>query len=185
MIKIDKELIKMYAEKVTKASFNNQQSMLKYFKSKIDFVIKLSDGRYFAFEKPAIETRFCVSYDECVEGSIKNAHEKSESFYKSKVFIKENLKALERDLSDLEELKEQDVYSLPKYGDQGDISGVIVDSDRIEYITKPDLLNKLTKEDIDLVIEAKKLQIERFTKRLNTYLNKFGTTKVYTWTYSI
>ena len=57
------------------------------------------------------------------------------------------------------------------------------------FVNRWELENKgqearpLTTEEIDIVIEAYKKARAAFEKRLNTYLKRYGMSKVETWTY--
>ena len=50
---------------------------------------------------------------------------------------------------------------------------------------KADIIKEATKEDLLLIIEVYKQQIENFKKRLNTYLKRYGLSKLTTWTYLV
>ena len=47
------------------------------------------------------------------------------------------------------------------------------------------IIREATKEDLILIIEVYKQQIENFKKRLNTYLKRYGLSKLTTWTYLV
>ena len=47
------------------------------------------------------------------------------------------------------------------------------------------IIREATKEDLLLIIEVYKQQIENFKKRLNTYLKRYGLSKLRTWTYLV
>ena len=50
---------------------------------------------------------------------------------------------------------------------------------------KKNLLRELTKTEIKEILDVYKKQKENFTKRLNTYLKKYGLSKLHTWTYLV
>ena len=50
---------------------------------------------------------------------------------------------------------------------------------------KDAIIKEANKEDLFLIIEVYKQQIENFKKRLNTYLKRYGLSKLTTWTYLI
>ena len=47
------------------------------------------------------------------------------------------------------------------------------------------VIREATKEDLLLIIEVYKQQIQNFKKRLNTYLKRYGLSKLTTWTYLV
>ena len=47
------------------------------------------------------------------------------------------------------------------------------------------IIREATKEDLLLIIEVYKQQIENFKKSLKTYLKRYGLSKLRTWTYLI
>ena len=57
--------------------------------------------------------------------------------------------------------------------------------DNLTEHEKKNLLRELTKAEIKEILEVYKKQKENFTKRLNTYLKKYGLSKLHTWTYLI
>lgn len=44
-------------------------------------------------------------------------------------------------------------------------------------------LQPMSEEDKAIVIEALTAEREKFSKRLDTYLKRYGTNKLHTWTY--
>ena len=46
-------------------------------------------------------------------------------------------------------------------------------------------LRKLDKEDIQLIIDGLEIVLKNFEKRLDTYLKKYGLSKIQTWTYLV
>ena len=59
------------------------------------------------------------------------------------------------------------------------------DFDNMMDYEKKNIIRELTKEEIQEILEVYKKQKENFMKRLNTYLKKYGLSKLHTWTYLV
>ena len=172
-----KELKAEYINEVMTKIYNNSNSMRKYFENGVSQVIKTSEGFLIEFSKPSIETRFCFSYDEHVSGSHENACKQCD--IKADYFIKHNLRDLTKGLKELEN---EEIFLIKNY-DKSDLIMQFVSKQYIETYTNTPC-KKISDADKQMLIDAQKQEIEKFTKRLNTYLKKYGTEKLHTWTYS-
>ncbi len=144
------------------------------------------------FEKPRIDTEFCFGYSDDMDGSDRKealdmAHHDStnEEYFKN------------RNLSDLREVIERyegkseerwlEPYVTHRYRDHGvNIVTIVWLSDWDAKDSAWQYNNDLTplkKEDRQLILDAYKKELEKFEKRLNTYLKRYGLSKVRSWTY--
>ena len=99
---------------------------------------------------------------------------KSESY-----FLEENLKSIK---NKIQNLKENDLFVTNHYYKQN--NNLLKTVFTLKPWEKPEAdYIKLSDEDKKLVIEAHEIELQKFEKRLNTYLKRFGTSKLYTWSY--
>ena len=156
--------------------------MRKYFEKDITNVVKLSAG-LMAFHKPSIKTHFCYSYDEVMDchGGTNTYQEALKACnVQERTFINDNMQELNRKLKTLQEEK---IYFIKNYY-RNDLAVKFVSQDYADTFPS-EIFAEATKKDVEILIEAVKEEIEKFSKRLNTYLKKYGTSKLRTWTYSI
>ena len=192
-----KELKAVYTEELKKAWDTDE--MVKHCSKSTAFVIE-HDGALYGIEKPRIKTRFCFGYG--INGISDSEQEQeaeamAETARKSKEdFINQNLEHLNRWIKSLKEILEgmekyRDEWSYPRYmietgkkytGQQEDC--------KLRYYSIVDtfygVVNGKICEDTELI---KKLLAgyeevrADFIKRLNTYLKRYGLSKVKTWSY--
>ena len=192
-----KELKAVYTEELKKAW--DRDDMVKYCSRSTAFVVE-HNGELYGIRKPKIETSFCFGYG--INGISDSEQEQeaeamAETARKSeKYFINQNLEHLNRWIERLKEILEGmeencDEWSYPRYmiatgekytGQQEDC--------KLRYYSIVNTFNEVVHgeicEDAELV---KKLLAgyeevrADFIKRLNTYLKRYGLSKVKTWSY--
>ena len=191
------ELKAVYTEELKKAWDTDE--MVKHCSKSTAFVIE-HDGALYGIEKPRIETSFCFGYG--INGISDSEQEQeaeamAETAQKSAdYFINQNLKIIDEWIERLKEILEGmeenwDVWSYPRYmiatgekytGQQEDC--------KLRYYSIVDTFYGATQgkicNDTELI---KKLLAgyeevrADFIKRLNTYLKRYGLSKVKTWSY--
>lgn len=143
--------------------------------------VELSCG-YVIIQKPSINTRFCIgygygfTYEEA--SKIADAQRTNEN-----MFIQKNLKSLKGEIERLEDVDNQIGVYPNYYGKEW----------RLDYYNHTDFIIRgwrlptgatiLNKEDRSLLIEAYKKVYAKFEKRLQTYLKRYGLSKLTVWTY--
>lgn len=176
-----------YINDVIRESFG--ESMRKYFEKSIDRVVRLHDGRMVAIEKPSIHKDFCFGesgYD--YEDAAHMAHHArtSESY-----FISENMKPLDRAVEQINQMRKDPRWS-PKSGlhymSAPGNSKVCylkwIDNLEIDNWHRPEETDRdVTEEDLDNILAAYAESKKDFRKRLDTYLKRYGLSKVRSWTY--
>ena len=177
---MDKELKQEFIKEVVNKVWGGKPSWIKYYNSKISDVLKTADGLLIGFDKPSIETRYCFSYDEHVSGSREEAREMCD--IQEDYFIRSNLKDLKTKLKDLEEARK--LYTLPNYTQSEKIVYIVTDSYKERFPEHGKAYKELNQSDREELIKMQEAEIEKFEKRLRTYLKKYGTSKLTTWTYS-
>lgn len=151
----------------------------------------------YIFDRPEIKKHFCFDDSWDYEGAQKQAEHARTS---TDNFIKENLKPLKQKLEHLEEIYKniteyKDYYKIlwcDSYRDNNKIKYIKIlhDYGNNQFVndwgvseTIPENAREVKPEEIKTLIEDFKTVIEDFKKRLNTYLKKYGLSKVHSWTY--
>lgn len=183
-----KEAIQEYLDEVNEKIWKNDLKMQDYIKKECSDVYKTSGGYYIVFEKPRIKKDFCfghgqngISTQEEVEIACDNAqYARTNDSY----FMEENLKQFNEWVEMLE--GQEKLYLMPQYYKSTKVACI-----RSEYYfhhyewEKEKILDKLSQYDIE---ELKKMvfnEKEKFVKRLNTYLKRYGLSKINSWTYLV
>ena len=161
--------------------YKNDQKMIDWSLKNIDFASKLRN-KIVTFYKPHIEKNFCFGFDERIEGDIAEAHKQAEIARNNfEYFKRKNLYQIGNEIAKLEDKNNNFIISKKYWNESGDFVG-------INYVREFDIKNTsdlITDDERKEYIEAYKLHKERFSKRIDTYLKKYGLKKVHSWTYSI
>ena len=189
MTKQEKELMTAQYRMV----YGENDKMIKYCVGKISDIVYLPDG-IFVIDKPSIHTDFCFGYHDYTteEGmnswdGYNGAQERADKAEKdTEYFIRKNL---ERSNIDdwIEILKDEyrPLYLRIKYSRQTEECKLLDITDywnRQRVPENPDG-RPLTAEERALIVKGYESAKEKFIKRLNTYLKRYGMSKVNTWTY--
>ena len=179
---------KDYAELVCAESFP-RGNMREYFEKKTAEVVELSNGDLIAIDKPDIETHFCFGYGcfgDTYEGAAESAaHARTSGDY----FISENLKKVDRVLDDLKD-ESMNIYTIRQYINAPENTRIkefcFADDWHkwdVEHRHENNGLIWISAEDRERITAAYIRLRERFVKRLNAYLKRYGTSKLRVWTY--
>ena len=179
----------------------------KYYQKEIDDVCKI-DGYYYVMNKPSIKTRFCFGHGYCgitTEEDQKRAFSMQEKAEKDQeYFKKENLAGFDQKINEIKYFLIDDwetqnkfreehhldyclqfckPYIANSYYDEAITVGLyFVQEDKKQYMS---IVREATKEDLQTILKATEQAKERFTKRLNSYLKRFGLSKIHSWTYLV
>lgn len=175
----DKALREEYAA-VLKAH-GESDYWIAYYLKECGNIVKLTDGSLVIIERPRIETRFCFGesgYD--YDDAVKAAHHASTS---ESYFRRENLKNLKSWVDFLgrtgdSDLPEDRLYRCPNRDGTTHVW-------REVWYRATDVADaeEVSEADRDLLLAGYKAAYAAFEKRINTYLKRYGMSKVYTWTY--
>lgn len=166
----------------------NDVKMQEYANKTYSDVYETENGHLIAIEKSRIEKDFCFGYglngvstQEDYEGA-RAAEEKAKN--DAKYFINENLSAINEQIRNIEE--NENIYLMIGYRNQEKICNYFFDRYfQIYDWEKSRIVEKLSEKDKKGLLKMLGEEKERFTKRLNTYLKKYGTSKLRTWTYLV
>jgi hypothetical protein len=172
----------------------HNQEMIDYCVNDCEYVVPLENGGILEINKPRIETRFCFGYGYCgmsTEEEEKNASDAARDAKEhSDYFLSENLDRsnIDRDLKLLKEGR-LEAYETPRVAvmKKDPNSNIWYYFFKSEY----DISHDDDAKDIVHLTDKDKFELQRgletvrnsFLKRLNTYLKKYGTSKLRTWTY--
>lgn len=185
---MQKELLSKYETEVRKV-WSTDEKMVKYCINNLSNLIELSDGSLYEIEKRKINTSFCyghgqygITTEEETQGALSMAA-KARSDYN--YFIEKNLEGINEMIEYLKG-SEGTLYTANRYYNK-DVNIVNVVSERYlrEYRNSGIEYKPLTKEDTKKLLKAYQEEKEKFTKRLNTYLKRYGLSKIRSWTYLV
>ena len=185
---LEKELSKVWDE-----------HMKNYCMKETAYIIELSDGSILPIEKPRIKKDFCFGYGMYLQATDED-YKRADNMRKAAetntdYFINQNLEPLERQLKALKE-EHKNVYTSLRYNDEqeGDLlkSYLVTrewetpenDFDNRVFMGLRDV-KKISDDDVNLIIEGPEEVKKAFIKRLNTYLKRYGLSKVNAWTYLV
>lgn len=189
---MNKELITKYIDIVMAETWGNDPGMEKYYKKTIDTVVELSDGSLIAIDKPSIETNFCFGYHDsvhdCVDGFDTAQNMARHARTNEDYFRSENLKRLDGIIKDLRAANGNVAIRTAYIGAPTDSKikyySILDNFNLIKY--KDGLLPEFSLiggEDVEKIIIAYEDVRSRFVKRLDTYLKRYGLSKVRSWSY--
>lgn len=176
------------------------KKMLEYKRKETSQVVVLSNGGYLAVDRQRIKTSFCFGYSTDYSGHEHSDAEKArQAFLKSgEAFKEQNLHEIDALIRALKSEPEnrRDYYygTIPMISSSyyPNRNGYVPNVFQIRWVRwwdeeiqrqEADGYVKLEGEDLALVISAYEAERESFNKRLDTYLKKYGTKKLKTWTY--
>lgn len=146
-----------------------------YYKKNSIGAIKLNDG-YLLLGKESIETKFCF-HDEGPDYEVYKKVTRNDESLK-KYFLSENLRGLDREIKDLSDEDTVFYVSDLNYGRKS----YYCHRDYWHFREREEHV-KLTPEQRAEIIKALQWSRGEFEKRLNTYLKRYGVSKIHTWTY--
>lgn len=183
----DKELIGEYMFECVKV-WGNDKEMLDYCYKKFSYAIRLQNGGILPFEKPRIENRFCWA-DEGVSLENYNYVTSNEERLKQ-YFLQENLAGFDEEIKQLS--KSDDVLGtlyIERLGGEDSTQNLWRWCLWNDYDVKVNPWKykgdheKMSDADRKTILAAVQHERDKFEKRLNTYLKRYGTSKIRTWTY--
>ena len=180
--------------------------MLECCMKQTDVVVPLENGGIVVLEKPRIETTFCFGYGFCgmtTEEEMDKAYEEESRIYNERIFKKKNLEGINQQIYMLNGIRKlnftNDELKRYPYWDATSLKAFILvnsyDSEDsifiphfyhisdLERVEKNLEVYVPTEADVANILAGLEEQRERFSKRLDTYLKRYGTSKLRTWTY--
>lgn len=185
-----KELKQRYAEILAADVWHNYQKMVDYCVKKAGYIVELEDGSILAIEKPSIEKNFCFGYSDSRYDTedYDRANDMAEHASKSaEYFIKENMKGINNMIAELEGNSQRASrwvfrIRIPYSGQPADSKLKALHTFQ-SWDEQAQKYPELEGENLRRVIEGYKVVKADFEKRLQTYLKRYGMSKVHAWSY--
>ena len=183
----DKALLEEYMQEWTKVW--KDKGMLDYERKKFSGAIRLENGGILYFEKPSIDHEFCF-HDEGADYEFYKDVTKTEQSLKD-YFLERNLRKFDEQIKDLQKLsKECRDWYIQRASYSGETEKLnlwthklISDWDLRDHPSWYGDVVKMSEADRKAILAATKRERDKFEKRLQTYLKRYGTSKIRTWTY--
>ena len=204
--RFNSEELTQKAREEYRKTWGDDSKMMDYCMKKIDVIVPLENGGIIVLDKPSIETQFCYGYGYCgmsTEEEIDGASRCAAAIREEDNFKEENLRDLNEHIETIKHLKKREFSNMKEFtwwvdrdynltalvlqNSYEDTPGLynygFASWDRLEYLRGKGRAFNPTEKDIENIIAGLEEQKRRFEKRLNTYLKKYGTSKLHTWTY--
>lgn len=166
--------------------WGKDEKMMSYLMKNCSNVYETEAGNLIEFEKQDIKKRFCfghgvngVTTQEDTNSACNMAqHARTSEEY----FIKENL-GWYNELK--ETLEEEKLFLMPQYS-KTSICSIKTENYFWHYERERErIVETLSEKDIEGLKAMLEVEKEKFMKRLNTYLKRYGLSKVHSWTYLV
>lgn len=176
MKKIDEGLMREYLDREMDGRYTGPK-WEKYFRNRVTWLVKLTDGTIHAIEKPTIETRFC--FGESGYDFDEKVAEAAEARTNEDLFRNRNLRDLDEKIKTLKDGPE-DGYCVWLTVWNG-----VSDLHIGRWWNKEAAYNpiEISDEDRKRLLEGYEIVRESFAKRIDAYLKRYGLSKVHAWTY--
>lgn len=172
--------------------WENSPKMIKYCVGEISSAVKFENGFILAFNKKTIKKRFCFgvgAYATCTDEEQERASNMVEKSRNDVAyFLEENFKESFGFTDKLikEESDGWNIYAkITRAGDESKECYLVSEKQILHRDDKKEDFYKLTDSDIENLKNELASEKEKFQKRLNIYLKKFGLSKVNSWSYIV
>lgn len=187
----DKALLEEYMQEYAKV-WPNDKGMLDYERKKFSSAIRLQNGGILYFEKPSIDNAFCF-HDEGPDYDYYRHLMADKEKRLAQYFLDRNLSGYDEDIERLKSLtKDCRRLYIQRQSYTGETEPLNLwkwyswsewDVENEPYHYTPGTYEKMTDRDRKAILQAVKHEREKFEKRLQTYLKRYGVSKIRTWTY--
>lgn len=191
-MKTQEELMNKYMNIVKTELWKDNTRRQERARKECAHIVEFSNGNIVVLEKPILKKDFCFGMGMCgnyTQNELSDAENAAEIARKNTdYFIEENMKQIDLKMDALNEALNNNLecYIFKISGDLMNYSVVEIGNNPIyvPYRWKGlSCVQKLSNDDILLLLagfeEVKKL----FSKRLNTYLKRYGLNKINVWTF--
>ena len=173
MTEKEKEIIKKHYE---------NSYWLDYYLKNLDSVIDIDGKYYWGIDKPSIETSFCFGYGYCGISTEEEDKRASDMAMMARTdeqyFLNENMVKMEDLKKSVEKAK-----TFCFNNDDGEL--YLIDNmyfQKYPFDTPP-VYRDITPEEKKTMLKMVEAATERFKKRLNVYLKRYGLSKINSWSY--
>jgi len=184
-MKDQKTLKNIFAQELPKA-WGESQRMIDYCYKEAAYVIEFNGGEIATIDKPSVKKDFCYGYGYCGISTEEDENRASRMARKAEsdtnYFIDKNMEPLNRWTDQLTNGRYK-VYIRPHYTGQTEDCKLVCYELVDPWEAAPKNSRELSQEEIDNIVNGYEEVKKAFMKRLNTYLKRYGLTKVHSWTY--
>lgn len=190
--------IKEAYRKIIERNWKGSRDMIDYCMSTAQEVVPVGSG-FFVIKKPRIETSFCFGHGYCGRSTQEDEQWAYDMEHKAATdgsyFFNENMKTLKEKIKFFSKFEPYETI-LYKVHNNSEVSlcktksPIQTENGKWQAVNDKDCFNRRLEYDGILpenerieVLEAYKRVAASFEKRLKTYLKKYGTSKLRTWTY--
>lgn len=167
------------------------EHMVKFCLGDAAVVVPLSNDRLVIIDKPRIEKDFCFGWSSCGQGSTYDECNKTHDAVRADLanyFKEQNIKGFDRQYKDYIEADRfgefDQLNTNAHYNSQSEDNPLChLNFNNREWPELDKGSKPVTAEDLHNFVEAVKFVRAEFAKRIDTYLKKYGTKKLRTWTY--
>ena len=172
--------------------WKDDEKMVKFCQGEISNAVKLSDGRIVVVKKQKLETSFCFGYSTCGQGAeYEEANEAAHVANTSEDYFREqNLKEFDNKIALLKTDKEESWYMDAYLSQSNYCSCGLVNIHEVVGLRRYDFEEQrwgtyveIPEADRKLIIEMYESEKEKMSKRIDTYLKRYGLSKLNVWTY--
>ena len=168
-------------KEIIKKHYDNS-CWLDYYLKNLYSVVEIDDKYYWGIEKPSIKTSFCFGYGFCGVSTDEDEKRASDMAMKANTdkqyFIDKNMAKMEDLKKSVEKAK-----TFCFNGDDGEL--FLIDEmycQKYPFDTPP-IYRDITPEEKKILLKMVEAATERFRKRLNVYLKRYGLSKINSWSY--
>ena len=172
MTEKEKEIIKKHYE---------NSCWLDYYLKNFDSVVEIGDKYYWGIEKPSIKTSFCFGHGFC--GISTEEEEKRASDMAMMARTNEQY-FINKNMAKMEDLKKS-VEKAKTFCFNNDGELFLIDEMYFQKspFNPPPIYRDITPEEKKTLLKMVEAATERFRKRLNVYLKRYGLSKINSWSY--
>lgn len=157
----------------TKADKLERKNASKWYAA----AVKLPEG-YLVLQKPSIKNKFCFHDEGPGYETYQYLHKKEDNM--RRYFLNENLRELQEEIA---LLKNEGETMFVVCGEFRDNRVSIKNWRGIQYLWSGTTKREMTANERAEILAAKTYVLDGFKKRLDTYLKRYGVSKIHTWTY--
>lgn len=182
--KENQKALKEEYKELLKDVWGNDERMIDYCLKKNELLLKTEKGYILEIEKQGIKKDFCFGYrlsshdtEEYDAANRMASHVQSDADY----FFDENMKSFRAWIDEFSD-KDNRFFFQNHYHRQANNIMKSVNCVSSFYPEKPDM-EFISDNDRELILAAYKECAERHSKKIATYLKRFGTSKVRSWSF--
>lgn len=175
--------------------YGKDSKMVNWCLKQIAYLVPICSGKYIIeLSKPSIETEFWFGESDMGQGPSHEENTSTMKHVRSNIvdyFINKNLSSIDDMIDKIKAIINDTTYSLKakhyinyyKSSDDSPIHGFVIENINYGYSSVNGETWDVEKKDLKTILEAYQLLKKDFKNRLETYIKKYGTRKMYVHSY--